>query len=245
MQHHAQGVDVHRVVVATHTDLGCHVVNRAHRHGMAGAVAGADHLAEAIVADLDKAILVEDVVGLQVAVHDAAVVQVGQALGHLAQKIGGLGRAQSRGRFVQQLSQGRPGDELHDHKRLAFLPLLDIKDAHQVRALQVHAVADAAQFDLLIVLHGLQGHLPPRITQGVVHLAKSTAPHTMLDGVAFQWPIAVLISESRHFAPRFQRNSPLHSFRVCLTPRSSPDGAALRGPPPRAGQATRAGENRR
>ena len=54
-----------------------------------------DGLAQAVVADLDVAVFVEDVAGLQVAMNDAAVVQEGQALGDLAQEERGLLRRPS------------------------------------------------------------------------------------------------------------------------------------------------------
>ena len=92
VQHDAQGVDIDRVVVASHADFRGHVVDRAHGHRVAAAMAGGDYLAQAVVADLDEAFFVEHVVWLQIAVDDATVVQVGQPLGNFSQKVGRLGR---------------------------------------------------------------------------------------------------------------------------------------------------------
>jgi len=55
----------------------------------------ADELAQPVGADLHVAVLVEDVAGLQVAVDDAAVVQVAEALGDLAEEERGFLRAEA------------------------------------------------------------------------------------------------------------------------------------------------------
>ena len=83
-------------------DLRGHVVHGADGDRLAAVLAGADGLAQAVVADLDVAVLVEDVAGLEVAVDDAAIVQEGQALGDLAEEERRLLRPQPAGRFVQQ-----------------------------------------------------------------------------------------------------------------------------------------------
>ena len=72
------GVDVDLLAVAAGGDLRGHVVDGADALGLAAAAAGRDELGQAVVADLDDAVLEEDVARLQVAVDDAVVVQVGR-----------------------------------------------------------------------------------------------------------------------------------------------------------------------
>ena len=80
----AEGVDVDLAAVAAVGDFRRHVVDGADAFGLAAAAAAGDELGEAVVADLDDAVVGEDVARLQVAVDDAVVVQVGDAGAHAA-----------------------------------------------------------------------------------------------------------------------------------------------------------------
>ena len=195
VEHRAHGVDVDRLVVPPATDLRGHVVDGADGDGLAGVLGRLHGLGEAVVADLDVAVLVEDVPGLEVAVDDAAVVEERQALADLAEEEGRLLRAQPAGRLVQQLPQAGPGDELHDDEGASLVVVLDVEDRDQVRVLEVHALADAAQLDLLVAGDGLEGHLAAGVADGVVDLAKPAAPGGPLDGEAPQRLVPVLVLE--------------------------------------------------
>jgi hypothetical protein len=87
--------------------------------------------------------------------HDPAIVQVSQTLGDFAQEERRLLRPQSRRRLIDQIPQRGPVHVLHDHERLPLRPEPHVKNRHQVRALEIHALADPAQLDLLIRLHVL------------------------------------------------------------------------------------------
>ena len=70
----------------------------------------------------------------------------------------------------------------------------DVENRNQVRRLQVHAVADAAQLDVLVILHGLQRDLAAGITERVIHFPEPTAAERMLDRVPVEWSLTVIIS---------------------------------------------------
>ncbi len=97
------------------------------------------------------------------------------------------------GRFLQQVRQRRPGDVFHDDEGLALVVVLDVEDRDQMRALEVHALADAPQLDLLVVLDGFQRHLAAAVADRVVDLAETAAAGRPLDRVSFQRPISIFV----------------------------------------------------
>ncbi|OQA01166.1 MAG: hypothetical protein BWY71_00473 [Planctomycetes bacterium ADurb.Bin412] len=189
----AQGVDVDAFVIAAGADFRGHVVDGADGDGLAAVAAGGHHLGQAVVADFDVAVFVKDIAGFKVAVDDAAIMEVGEALGDFAEEIGGFLRAQAGGGFGQQVMQGRPGDIFHDYKGAAFVIVFDVEDGDQVGVFQVHALADAAQLDVLVVLDGLEGHLAAAVAEGVIDLAEAAASGGPLDRITFQRLVTILI----------------------------------------------------
>ena len=79
VEHDAQGVDVDFLAVAAVGHFGGHVVDGADALGMPAAAAARDELRQPVVAHLHHALVAEDVARLQVAMNDAAVVQIGHA----------------------------------------------------------------------------------------------------------------------------------------------------------------------
>ena len=92
----AGGVDVDLLVVVAGRNLRGHVMDRADALRLRGPLAAADELAQAVVADLDDAVLQEDVARLEVAVDDAVVVQVADGLGQGQEPLLGQFRRASR-----------------------------------------------------------------------------------------------------------------------------------------------------
>ena len=96
----AEGVDVDAAVVTAGAHFGGHVMHGAHGDGLAGMDARLDGLAQAVIADLDVAVFIEDVARLEIAMDDAAIVQVGKTFGDFPQKEGGFLLAHSVGGLV-------------------------------------------------------------------------------------------------------------------------------------------------
>ena len=117
VEDHADGVDVDRLVVLARGDLGGHVVAGADALGVLGPLAGGDQLGQAVVADLDDPLFHEQVGRLQVAVDDAVVVEVGDALDQPLEPGADLVRGQAPGVLRQDVGQARAGDVLHDRRR--------------------------------------------------------------------------------------------------------------------------------
>src|SRR5262245_7397582 len=109
-----------------------------------------------------------------------------QALGYFAQKERRLLLAETGGIFVDELPEAGAGDELHDHKGPAFGVVPHIKDGDQVRALEIHALADAAKLDLLVARNNLQCDLPAGVGDGIVNLTESSASGGSLDRVTLK-----------------------------------------------------------
>ena len=110
VEDHAHGVDVDRLVVLARADLGGHVVAGADALGVLAALAGGDQLGQAVVADLDDALFHEQVGRLEVAVHDAVVVQVGHPLDQALEPGADLGERQAVGILLEHAwpGSGRP-----------------------------------------------------------------------------------------------------------------------------------------
>jgi len=108
-------------------------------------------------------------------VDDAALVQVVEAGGDVAEKEGGFLGTQAVGLGDEQVTQRRTANVLHDDERIAFEVTADVVDRDQVRALEVHHVGDAAQLDLGVVAQVFEGDLLPGVGQGVVDFAEPAA----------------------------------------------------------------------
>ena len=104
VQHDAERVDVDPAAVHPGADLRCHVVYRADAHRLAALPRDADVLREAVVADLHEAVFVEDVLGLEIAVDDAAVVEVRESLRDFADEERRLLGAQALRVVVDQIT---------------------------------------------------------------------------------------------------------------------------------------------
>ncbi len=138
-------------------------MHRADSYSLPAVLARADGFAQPVITNLDDAVLVKDVARLQVTMDDAAVVEILQALGDLAEKKGRLLRAQPCGALVDHLPQVWPGDILHNDKGPAKLVIANVKNAHQVLRLEVHALRDAPKLNLLVALHHFECHFAARV----------------------------------------------------------------------------------
>jgi hypothetical protein len=89
-----------------------------------------DELGQAIVADLDDPLLHEQVRRLQVAVDDAVVVEVGDALDQPLEPGADLGQGHPLRVLRQDVRQARAGDVFHDDEGVARVVRLQVVD-HQ------------------------------------------------------------------------------------------------------------------
>src|SRR5262249_51541064 len=147
--------------------------------------------AQTIIADFYIAIFIKNVPGLQIAVNDAAIVQVRQPLGDFTEEKRRLLNAKPGWRLVENLSQRRAVHVFHNDERHPIGIMFDVKDGDEVRTFEVHALADAAQFDGLVSLDDLEGDLAPAVADGVVNFTESPAAGSALDGIPIQRSIAV------------------------------------------------------
>ena len=104
-QKDAECVNVDASVISASPNLRGHVMDRANGHRLPTAMAGTDRFTQAIVTNLDGTILIEDVRRFQIAMHDAAIVEIGEPLADFPQEKSGLLRAETRGCFIEQLAQ--------------------------------------------------------------------------------------------------------------------------------------------
>ena len=84
-------------------------------------------------------------------------------------------------------------DVFHNDKRLAPVVVFYVEDCDQMRTLEIHALADSPQLDVLVVLDSLDRYFPAAVADGVVHLAESAASGSPLDGISFEGSITVLV----------------------------------------------------
>ena|SRR5438128_1465680 len=129
---------------------------------------------------------------------DPAVVEESEAFADFAQEKRRLLNSQSGGLLIDQLSERRAGDVFHDDEGNAVGIVADVEDRDQVGAFEVHALADAAQLDLLVALDDFQRHFAAAVADGVINLAKSAASHAALDRVAIERTIAMFVSKCGH-----------------------------------------------
>ena len=198
----SEGVNIDPRAIVPRADLGGHVVNGADADRLPALPRHADELREAVIADLGVAVLVEDVFGFEVAVNDAVVVEVAQALGDPLDEVGRAVHAQSVGMPGENLPQRRPAHVLHDDDGPAVGSRLHVEDTDEVGALEVHAVANAPQLDIVIVLDHLQRDLATPVADRVVHLAEASATQAAEYRVAVQRSIAVAKTVGHARLPR-------------------------------------------
>lgn len=135
VEHDAEGVDVAAGVGdAPGHELGREVGDRAEQ-GRPGRRVGRRGAGQTEVADLDPAVVGEqDVLGLQVAVHDAGPVRRRETREHRLHDVHGLLRREDLV-VLQQLAEGDPGQVLHDQVG-GVVVLALIEDVDDVRVRQ-------------------------------------------------------------------------------------------------------------
>ena len=205
VEDHPHGVNIDLLAVAAVGHLGRHVVHGADAFRVSAAAAARDELRQPVVAHLHHALVAENVARLQVAVYDAALVQIGHAGADTVDPGQSLPPAGVPRACGQKILQGLVGDVLHHHPRIAAVVLADIVESQQVRVLQVEALADAAQFDFEVPSDQLRRHVLAGIAGGVVDFAKAALAHAAFDGVAGQGTIAASVLKTVRHSRRRRR----------------------------------------
>src|SRR5262249_1922284 len=150
-----------------------HVVDGADAAGLAAAAAGRDELGQAVVADLDRPVLDEEVARLEVAVNDALLVQVGDALADAAQPGEHLaGRHPLRVGGGHPRVRSLPAPFFHRAPGVAVLPLPPVERAPQFGVLRVEALPPPAQPPPQVALDNFQRSLLAAAGEGVVPFPK-------------------------------------------------------------------------
>src|SRR5262249_3817446 len=156
---------------------------------------GGDEFGQPVVADLDRAVLDEDVARLQITVDDAALVEVADAFADAAQPVQRLFNRHALRVAGDDLVEAFASHVFHDHPAIAVLRLPDIVKGDEVGMLEIEALADAAQFDVEMPLHELEGDFLAAVGNGVVDLAEAAAADAMLQRVPLQGAVAGCIGE--------------------------------------------------
>ena len=155
VQNDAQSVDIDFFAIAPVGDFGRHVVHRAHAAGLPAATAARNEFRQAVIADFDDALIDKNVSRLQVAMHNAVVVQVGHAGRYAVNPCQRLAYWQAVGIFCQQIFERVARHQLHDHPSISLVVLPHVVQREQVRVLEIQAVHYAAQLDIQIAANEL------------------------------------------------------------------------------------------
>ena len=120
-------------------------------------MAGSDQLGQAVVADLDDALFHEKVGRLEVAVHDAMIVQIGDSLDEPLEPMSHLVEWQPLRILFEDAGQTGAGNVFHDDEAVAGVVALQVMDGQEIRALEVHALADTTALDVEVAEDQLEG----------------------------------------------------------------------------------------
>jgi len=77
---------------------------------------------------------------------------------------------------------------LHHHPSLPFVVVLDVKQRHQIRMLEVDALRDAADFDVHVPLDAFDGQFLAGVAEREIDFAESAHADSSLDGVSIKRP---------------------------------------------------------
>src|SRR5262245_2980700 len=160
-----------------------------------------DQLAQAVVADLDQAVLEEDIARLEIAMDDAMLVQ---AVDRLRQAVKPLGSELGRdavGMPRQDRRERLAGDIFHDEPLILVLVFADVVQMDEVRVLEVQALLDAAHFDVVIGADPLERDLLAAVGDSEVDFAEAADADAALDGVAWQWLLSAAEVEFHVLTP--------------------------------------------
>jgi hypothetical protein len=143
----AERVDVGAVVeVGAVALLGAHVLRGAEHLAGPGQLHGVEAAGDAEVEDFndggDADGLDEDVVGLEVAVEDAVLVRLAEALGDLPRELQALELGDAA--LLEPLGQALAGQQLHDHVRAAVVGLAVLVHADRRRVAQLRGDLELA-----------------------------------------------------------------------------------------------------
>ena len=174
--------------------LRAHVLRRAEHLARARQLQGIDAAGDAEVEDLDDRGdadgLDEDVVGLEVAVKNAVLVRLAEALGDLARELEGLELGHAA--LLEPLGEALPGQQLHHHVRPAIFRLAVLVHADRRRVAQLRGhleLAAEAGHELgvrqALAAHQLDRHLTVDLgVVGLVDDAHAALTDDLLDPVA-------------------------------------------------------------
>ena len=190
VENDAQGVNVDFFPVPAVGYFGGHVMHGADAFGVSTAAAARDELREAVIADLDHAVVGKDVRRLQIAMHDAVIVQISHGLANAVHPSQRFIQRQAARLGVECVLQRQAADVFHHHPGVAVVVLADVEQVQQIGMFQVQALPDAAQFDVQIPADELQRDFLARVAHGVIDFAEAALAHAAFEGVALQRPRA-------------------------------------------------------
>ena len=186
IQHNPQRVHVDFPAIAPTSHLGGHVIHRAHALRLSTAATFGNELAEAHVAHLDDTTITENVGRLQVAMHEAPVMQKTEPRGHARQPVQYLLQRHAVGMLLQRIMQALPAHILHHNPVIPLRILTDVEDRHQIGVLQIQTLRNSTQLHFQIVVQQFERDFLARIGDRIVDLAEPAAMNRTLDRDAFQ-----------------------------------------------------------
>src|SRR5207245_1415259 len=155
-----------------------------------------EELRQAVVADLDGAVLDEDVAGLQVAMDDAALVEVADSRTDAVQPVERFLRRHAFRMAGDCLVEAFASHMFHHDPGVAVVRLLDVVKGDEMRMLEVEALADAAQLDMEVSLNQLERDFLAAVRKGMIDLAEAAPADAVLQRISCQRPIARCMGES-------------------------------------------------
>ena len=202
IENDADGVEIDLLAVTAVGHFRGHVVDGADALGLAAATTRRDELRQAVVADLDGAVLDEDVAGLQVAMDDAALMEVADSGADAVQPVERFLRRHAFWMAGDCLVEAFASHMLHHDPGVAVVRLLDVVKGDEMGMLEVKALADAAQLDMEVSLNQLERDFLAAVGEGMIDLAEAAPADAVLQRIAGQRPIARCMGESHRSLAR-------------------------------------------
>src|SRR5262245_5373072 len=115
------------------------------------AMARTHALAQAVIADLEQALLEKDIGWLQIAMDDAVIMQIPDRSSERREPRLDQFNRQALRMAIENGIERFTGDVFHHDPRFAVQVGFDVVKAHQVLMLEVQALADAAQLNVGLI----------------------------------------------------------------------------------------------
>ena len=128
----------------------------------------------------------KDIARLEIAVHDAVLVQVMHAGRDTLEPPGDFCEGHARGVVGDHVLQAGASHVFHHDPALAVVVDLDVPQVNQIGVLEVQTLADAAELDFQIASDSLEGDLFTRVADRKIDLPEAAYAQAAFDRVPLQ-----------------------------------------------------------